>query len=85
MTWTRTFWRLVGVAVIVQSMFLLVLTAIGPDRIAGQWDSKLEAILFVASTDMMLVQFGMLMIPAMIVMLIGLIGRSSSSSASIGR
>jgi hypothetical protein len=85
MTWTRTFWRLVGVAAFIQLVFLAGLTAIGPDRIASQWDNKLEAMLFVASTDMMLIQFGMLMIPAVIVLLIGLTGRPSSSSASSGR
>lgn len=85
MTWTRTFWRLVGVAVLIQMTVLTALASIGPAQIEGQWDSRFGALFYTATSNIGLIQFAVLLVPAVIVLLIGLIGRPSSSSASSGR
>jgi hypothetical protein len=64
---------------------LTALAYIGPASIEGQWNSRLGAIAFTATSDIGLIQFAVLLMPAAIVLLIGLIGRPSSSSASSGR
>jgi quinol-cytochrome oxidoreductase complex cytochrome b subunit len=77
MTWTHTFWRLIGVAVLIQMTVLTALAYIGPDKIEGQWNSRLGAIFYAATSDIGVIQFAVLLVPAAICLSIGLFGRSS--------
>lgn len=85
MSWTRTFWRLVAVACLIQLTLLTSLAYIGPTHIEGQWDSRLGAVLYTATTDIAVIGFGLLLLPAFFVLTIVLIGWVSSPSATTGR